>query len=265
MDMCWIIDVDILDQKHHYVIPYLRGLGYNVICQSVTKDMPKLSDGVIYPYLGSFEGLRSLKKTNAKILTYGLDFQILRSYYMSYMDNSMFVNDKSIMTTWGMFVQNYEWYYELYNSSDIFIRPDSGKKTFTGQVINKNDIKTEIEFLSRYSSVMNEHHIWISPKADIGREYRFWISNQKVVASSEYSWNKDCIISKEIPADLFKFAEKIADLDFQVDYVYTVDLTHIAGIPKIIELNSFSCAGVYDCDVRILLETISHDILIGGI
>ena len=54
-------------------------------------------------------------------------------------------------------------------------------------------------------------------------------------------------------------ANTIAKLDWQPDIVYTCDIALLEnGDVKVIELNSFSCAGLYACNIEDILIKVSE-------
>lgn len=261
MKLCWLIDIEAVGAQHQPVIPYLRNLGYQVVEISSALDNPNVTiePDCIYSFLGSFQELNFLqKKLKLPIATYGLNHYIERAGYVSYMPD-WFLND-SIMTTWGQLKSKSEWFFSLFGES-IFVRPNNGRKTFTGQVFNTENLLGEMEFLDKHSGVVPETLIWICRAKVITGEYRFWISNGEVVTYSAYSWDETPIIEPNPSSKVLDLANKVAKHDWQVDRIYTVDITEYQNEAKIIELNSFSCAGLYNSDAEKLLKIVSRDIL----
>lgn len=264
-NICWLIDVDLVAEEQPDLISHIKSLGYSVYKLSAALDKPKIEydPECIYAFLGSFEELRHVRKhLGFPVATYGLNSLINRSGYMSYLPNEWFLNEHSVMTTWGQLQNNSHRFFNRFDSDRLFVRPNGGNKLFTGQVFEKSSIHEEMQFLDRYSSVLPETIIWIGEAKKIDREYRFWISVGKVVTWSEYSWDKTPIQNVTEPSQVvIDMAEQVAKHEWQVDRIYTVDITEHSGEAKIIELNSFSCAGLYNCDGKQLLETVSRDIL----
>ena len=263
MNLHWIIDVDIIGEHNIDVPVFLKSLGYKVTALSVTKEFPKIQsdENYIFVFIGSFEELRRIKKQIPSVTTYGIGSSILRSHYTSYFDKSWFLNNSSIMTTWGNFCKDSDFYFSMFSDNCLFIRPDSGYKTFTGQTIEKSKFETQQEILKQTSSILPETIIWVDVAKNINKEYRFWISDKKIIGQSEYSWNDDDI-GNFIPTEAIEFAQKVASHDWQPDRMYVVDI-HLTdnNIPSIIEFNSFSCSGLYNCDAKTMLKMASIDIL----
>lgn len=265
MKLAWLIDTDLIGEEQPNLSEHIKKLGYSVYKLTATRDLPiiQYEPDCVYAFLGSFQELRHVQKHyKFPVATYGLNKYMNRSGYISYMPNSWFLNDASIMTTWGQFKHDSNRFFNLYDADSLFIRPDNGTKTFTGQVIRRVNIMEQIQFLEKYSSVANETLIWVGDEKNIDREYRFWISAGKVVTWSEYNWDKSHVTNIDPPTKIIiDMAEQVAKYSWQVDRIYTVDITEYLGFAKIIELNSFSCAGLYNCDSGYLLEIVSQDIL----
>lgn len=109
----------------------------------------------------------------------------------------------------------------------VFIRPDSGDKRFTGQVCeNFYNIHREYE--------PDNSLLLISEPKDIeGKEVRAFVFNDIVVCNNER---------------IKKYVKTVLDnTKFRPDDFFSIDvLDSDYGNPKIIEINSFSCAGIYD-------------------
>lgn len=261
----WLIDIDIIGEKHQTLPQQLRSLGYKVTTLSATKTIKLIKDSSelaesIYTFHGSFEELNQVRKQNVDITTYGLGPSVLRSYYTSYTPNEWFLNQEATLTTWGMFRRNYEAFFSHFEGNEIFIRPDSGNKTFTGRVMSCFDFFNEADIQEQMSNVRPETIIWISSVKPIDSEYRFWISNKKVIASTEYSWSNKKIENK-IPDCAFTVANIVANYKWQLDRIYVVDIALSNSVPYVVEFNSFSCSGLYECDSETLFRVVSEDIL----
>lgn len=258
----WLIDIDIIGDEHQETPMRLRQLGHKVSTLSATKDTPKLikNPETIYVFHGSFEELNAIKKQEVDIATYGLGSSILRSHYTSYTPEEWYLNQEATMTTWGMFRKNFENFFHHFKNNAVFIRPDSGVKTFTGQLIDVGCFNVDADGLEKVSNVKFETIIWVSPKKEIEAEYRFWICNKNVVASTEYSWDDKEL--GDIPDTAIHLAEIVAKYEWQVDRTYVVDIAICNGSPFVVEFNSFSCSGLYNCDSKKLFELVSNDILL---
>jgi ATP-grasp domain, R2K clade family 3 len=260
----WIVDEDIIGEHNVDVPDYIRSLEHKFTGLSATKNFPKFKEDLseyINVFHGSFEELRKVKNIlhTPGICTYGLGPSILRSHYTSYLPREWFLNANATMTTWGHFCLNNIHYFS--RNDEIFIRPDSGFKVFTGQVVDFSNFIEQKTVLEKFSSVVPETIIWTSPSLYINREFRVWICGGKVVTAAEYSWKYDDVAG-DIPNSIYDMAKKIAEYPWQIDRSYVCDI-HLAEdlTTSVIEFNSFSCSGLYNCDAKLLFKTVSDDII----
>ena len=131
-----------------------------------------------------------------------------------------------------------------------FIRPDSGAKPFTGYVVAPSE-KHKIQTLVQ--AVGPETLIVVSPELPIAAEWRFVICDRKVVTGCRYLPDE----SPNLEPSSLRLAGKIASQEWQPDLCYTVDIAESLGRMYLLEINSFSCAGLYDCNMRSIIEQAS--------
>jgi hypothetical protein len=141
----------------------------------------------------------------------------------------------------------------------IFIRPNSGAKTFTGQIIKKEELDKDILAFSNYAAKPIDQILSVvySPKC-IESEYRFVIVDRKVVTGSQYIRNGKTYYSKKYSVESEELAFKIAQEEWQPDISYTLDICKSNGEYYLLEVNSFSCSGLYKCDVEKIVKEISR-------
>jgi hypothetical protein len=130
---------------------------------------------------------------------------------------------------------------------DMFVRPDSGAKPFSGHVIKygeKHKIQAIIE------TVGPETLVVVAPSKPITSEYRFVICNKKVIAGCQYL----PVELPTYPTTSLRLARVVANHDWQPDLCYTVDIAEHNGQTYLLEINSFSCAGLYQCDIGVVVQ-----------
>ena len=124
--------------------------------------------------------------------------------------------------------------------SEIFIRSDSGDKTYGGEVVSlDSNPTTDEDFLCV-----------VSTTKDIWNEYRFIIYNGKVITGSTYI-EKGEIQSRKIETGfVYSFANKVCK-HFNNYPVYILDIAEDRmGNFKVIEINSANCSALYKCDIE---------------
>lgn len=143
------------------------------------------------------------------------------------------------------------------NMGQIFIRPDSGRKLFTGVVTNYDDLRSDIGF--SICGLEPETKVLIAPYKRIEKEWRFFVSENNVITGSLYHVNGEHIEKAEYDNEAYELALKISNL-YIPDKVWSVDICKTydvyGGEYRVLELNSFSCSGLYMSDVRKLVKYI---------
>jgi hypothetical protein len=141
------------------------------------------------------------------------------------------------------------------DKTPFFLRPDSVTKTFAGHVIFED---LDISTLEQTTSVNDQTWCVKSSLKNIIAEYRYVIVNRTVVTGSQYRRN-DCVdIRIDTMSGADEMVEKVAKYHWQPDSVYVCDIAETENGFKVIELNSFSCAGLYACDKTKIVNAVSE-------
>lgn len=177
--------------------------------------------------------------------------------YMPRLDNSeLLANYNHVFTTFKDFNNRKQFFYDIFNSNKVFIRPNSGFKTFTGLPIHIEEFDYEINTLKNLTSVVDETLILVSSCKVIASEYRFFIVNREVVTGSQYKKDEELYIKQGYPEAALEVAKAMAKNKWQPDIAYACDVGIVNGMAKIIELNAFSSSGFYAADLPILVEAV---------
>lgn len=264
----WVLDTAILKAniQAESFDKVLQRMGYEyIIIDSNTKfQIPDVDfdDGpiVVYTSLNMAEKLR--KRHNWIPGVYLNHKNLSFTGYSSYIPHDWLLNNDCLMTTWKSFSTNKTRFFSIFNTRRVFIKPNSGVKTFTGSTIDINDFDFEINGMNQTTSVLPETIVCVSPYKQIEHEYRFVIVDNKVITGSEYSWD-DTVFERldyESPCikKCYDLAVKMAKYHWQPDIAYTCDIAITDYGPKIIELNSFSCAGLYMCNYEDVILSVSE-------
>lgn len=146
----------------------------------------------------------------------------------------------------------------------FFLKPDAVTKAFTGQVIgNEGDLSA----VNQIERVSGDTLCVVAKPKFIKGEFRFVIADRgdgsepEVVTGSEYRWDRKLDIRSDVHPLCLDMAREVARRPWQADTVYVCDvaLTEIGGkdAARVVELNTFSCAGLYACDTRKIVEVVS--------
>lgn len=137
----------------------------------------------------------------------------------------------------------------LFLPDEVFIKPNSGFKSFTGNTVDYTEIGKFCRGLLQMGVSKNELCI-VSPAKDINDfEFRFWIIDEKIITHSAYSW-ADCGDFKDIKANnkIISYVEKIIK-NINIP-AYTIDICICENEFKVIEINNIYTSGTYNCDLE---------------
>jgi hypothetical protein len=144
----------------------------------------------------------------------------------------------------------------------MFIRPDSGRKIFAGQVFTKEKWLEEYAFLKQRNT--EKILVFCAEKENIGREWRCLFVGQELVGISDYMFEGN-ILDGEIGAGqrnitdkLKNFAHEIRNNDlFTLEDNLTIDIGQRKdGSYGLIEINFLESAGWYACDPETVFKAL---------
>lgn len=179
--------------------------------------------------------------------------------YMPFIDKpENLANHNHVFTTFKDLIDRKDFFYEIFNTNKIFVRPNSGFKTFTGLPIHYEEFSFEINSLRSLQAVSDDTLILVSNCKSIQEEYRFFIVNREIITGSQYKLNDELNVKVGFSDNAFSVAKDMAKNKWQPDIAYACDVGIVNGEPKIIELNSFSSSGFYACDIPKLVNAIDQ-------
>lgn len=172
-----------------------------------------------------------------------------------------------------LLAQNYAMlpYGDLFRSQDflygtfgidgtIFIRPNSGLKPFTGQTVYTKYFCKGVEYMG-YGGIKPSDLVVVSEPRNIEAEWRFVVVDGKVITGSLYRFQGESAdyLGPGYSEESFEFAQEVADESYVPDRAYTIDVckTYV-GNYYLLEINSFSCAGLYHCDLEAIVREVSR-------
>lgn len=188
---------------------------------------------------------------------FGFKNQTYTSFYMSQLPTELFFNHDAVFLPFATIVEKKSLLKKLFGSH-LFIRPDSGFKTFTGFNVKLEDLETEIDATRQISNPLPEQLCLIARGKPILGEYRLVICDGKVITGSQYRWDDKLDVRIDVHDEAWSFANKyVAKADWQLDSCYVVDIFLSEDGPKIGEFNSFASSGLYNCDLNKVVEEVS--------
>jgi len=140
----------------------------------------------------------------------------------------------------------------------IFIRPDDGFKSFTGQTIGNANYKKTFEELD--SQIKPDTLVIASSFRRPEKEWRLFCEGTTILSGSQYKNNGQEEMIAGIPQEVRDYAEYVlAHIKWFPEWLFVMDIgkeanTNLANQYGVIELNSFSCSGLYKCDVNPIVD-----------
>lgn len=178
------------------------------------------------------------------------------AHYYAYLGKYL-LNNNYIMLPFAELNRRKKWLLNTVGAdSCVFVRPSSGYKIFTGQVITEATWEKDVELLGFYN-VSPDRIVVVSEPRNIRREWRLVIVEKQVVAGSLYREDKNLVSSATVPEKVLDFAQEIASGEFQPDRAWTMDICEVCEGLRLLEIGSFSCAGLYACQPEVVVKAVS--------
>jgi hypothetical protein len=264
---CWLIHRTLLDRA----LPTGRlnlaeaaeaaGHRYSVVDHTALDpfEAPVFGEGECVVAWGSVQFIRHLERRFSGRWTPGFYARMDNLSYAAFgaRYGDLMMNDDFVIMPFAEFVRR-----NANSGRDHFIRPNRVTKAFTGLVIKANDFNHEINSLRRLSNVDDDELVVVAaPKIILG-EARFIICENEVVTGSTYGWDRSLDVRSDVHPSCREIADEVAKRDWKPDTVFTCDvaLTEIDGKPvaRLLELNAFSCSGLYACDTTAIIDAVGN-------
>ena len=263
----WVVDANILDSRSTVgdLAQAIRDAGHNLnlakyipFANSEEQDFgPQEWDHEPTILYGSHGYLKKCKRP-FNPGAYGLNGNMMCNVYYSYIPEEWMLNGQFIMLPFSHVVKNFEAILNMFYDDKVFLRPNSGFKTFAGLVLTHENYRDELSASQQLTSVMPETICMVAEAKPLKAEFRFLVVDGEVVDGSEYRWDNVLDIRHDYDADCHKLAQQMAAHSWQPDSIYTCDVALTEHVPKIVELNSFACAGLYALDKNIVVNRVSE-------
>lgn len=252
----WLIEKYVFENYEDKLATAIKNSGSNVIIYDETEksleDICKRfkEDDIVILHSSLQDGRKMLRLPCYPGIFMNLDNYECYNYY-GYFGNHL-LNSNYLMMGINDLPRRKDEIFDYFKSDSIFIRPSNGFKTFTGQILPKEDFDDKYDTLIKsYGGIDPGTLVLIAPIQEIEEEYRFIVVDGKVVSGALYMnkeyrekweafWDKECE-----DENAFNFAVEMSKL-YQPDKAYTIDICKTSNNEyKIMELNSFCCASMY--------------------
>lgn len=174
--------------------------------------------------------------------------------YYPHFDRYLLNADRAILTGIDAIAQKDSLFDRLAIDDCVFVRPSSVHKLFAGRVVDRDTFESAIA-PSRYDT---ESRVVIARPKSLMREWRLVVVDKVVVAASQYRDRGMLSIQAGCPAEVQAYAERVLrDVDWRPDAAFMMDICESDDRLFVVELNSFSCSGLYACDLSAVIEAAS--------
>ena len=168
-------------------------------------------------------------------------------------------NDKHEITTVARLKSDmFRFYKEFGKEALIYIRPDRGDKPFSGQLLDLQDFE---RFWTNavVCNVVDDDIVIVSTPKTINGEWRFVCSSEpNIIAYSTYQYQGKKTLIPGAPQGAIDLVNEVLKVGYFPDPVFVMDICEDAdGKFWLIEFNSFSSAGLYECKKTIIVDRVS--------
>jgi hypothetical protein len=159
-------------------------------------------------------------------------------------------HDGSIMSIDAALAESDALFRRHESDGQVFIRPLGLEKTFTGRCVNSSAFVSALQS-ARYARC----GVLVARPRTVDREWRLVVSQRGVVAASQYRTSGELDVREGCPEEIRSFTEKVlVSTSYRPDPIFMLDVCESEGSMHVLELNSFSCSGLYACDPPAVVE-----------
>lgn len=139
-----------------------------------------------------------------------------------------------------------------------FVKPVNDLKTFPGKVLNLQEAQELVDVLKNRKVDLKTECFYATPNKTI-EEWRFLVINKKIIDYSTYNIDGQVKhIKKDLPSDVEKFAEIMAN-HWTPEKVVMMDIALDKNKNlKIMEFNCFNCSGLYCMNVENVIKSVTE-------
>lgn len=173
------------------------------------------------------------------------------SRYYSHFGRFM-LNQQCVLLPVSEAVRRRRWLIEtLGRDGEVFLRPDAADKGLGGCVVDAEQIA---ESTKRYA--FNPHSlVLVASPQSVQTEWRFFIANHRIATSCQYMTDGQLNQSPRTPDEVIAFVTHVLQtVRWRPDPLFVLDVATVGGNLALLELNPFSCANPYACDVSAIVD-----------
>jgi hypothetical protein len=183
----------------------------------------------------------------------------LCSKYYPYLNKYLFNDKHEFVYLKDLKKERFKYYARFGKEAMMFIRPDSGDKPFTAQLIDLQDFD---RFWSNgiSSAAQDDDLLLVSTPKMVRGEWRFVCDKWKnIIAYSSYIYQGQKLWIPNAPEGAKMLVQEILEIGYYPDKVFCIDVCEdFDGNYWVLELTSFSSAGLYATDKQKIVERVSE-------
>ena len=233
--MKWFFQKSIFEDEETKIIDYLKDYQFVDSVNELPQDINNCVIRGSVDFLSKIPNYKHFQLQNYDCSKYYY-------YYFNQLLNSDF-----LFIPW-FYLNKCDYIFKSFDCEEFFIRPNSGNKCFTGTTLTKKWWSKELEIIKNlpWNNIQENEMIVVSSKKEIISEYRLLYYKDKFIDYSIYFGENIPLTEKEI-------------LKIQIEYIpndfFTLDLARTKNGIKILEINGFFTAGLYNMNYeKVVLE-----------
>lgn len=255
----WIIESQVMPTSHPILKRAVAELGQALVEWNddwwATGNLPRFDENAVL-FHGSLENAARIKqelpwRPGAYCKT---DAFRCSSWYPA--AREWLVHERWRLLPASRFVSDADAVLNEFESQRVFVRPDSPLKPFAGRVLAREKISLAALDHGFYFDDPDLAVI-VAPIRSIGREWRYVVVDQRVIAGSAYAADGRSALPDDPNGAPWQFAEKVARSIEPPEDVYVLDVCEADGALKLLELNPFSGADLYACNAKDVVIAVS--------
>jgi hypothetical protein len=198
---------------------------------------------------GSIEFVENYKCYTKRLTLENYDYTKYSQYF-----KGLLLNEDYIVLPWWRLYNYQDIIFQAFpEAENFFIRPNSGRKIFTGTTLSKKWWIRELDIIRGLpsSNINHEDLVIISTKKQIEAECRVLLYKNEIIDFDYYE-------GKQERGDL-NFIESFAKkCKYFPDNFYIMDIAFFGNCAKIVELNNLFTAGWYNVDYNKTVRKINE-------
>ncbi len=233
------------------------GYGWDDSRRAIQGLFPSESNVIFHGSIGMAEELRKHSIWNNTTFCNWENLDCAK-YYCHF--SSVLLNADYAMLPFGELSRRRDWVFDSFGVDDtVFIRPNSCRKSFTGQVAKRATFDGDLEMMGFYDVCVDALVLISQPKL-VTTEWRLVVVDRKVVTGCLYKAHSALAPSRALPDDVVDwFNSNVLSIDWEPDRAWTADVCQTDDSRLwLLEIGSVSCSDLYASNKGDFIEAVSQ-------